>query len=218
MNPRCLFVLMAVFSSWMGLAPLSGFAIDAHIGKIIVQQPTVLIERNGKDILISAFGALLREGDIVKTGPDGKALITFSNGSEVLLASDTQLVVESPIPQTEIRRLILRVFGKIRARIQRTRERQIQITTRNAVIGIKGTDFVVEFRHDITTVATVTGLVNLTSVAMGSSIDIPPGKMTSIAADGQVMPLREIAGDILSDVEIAGEKASEEDISGRRID
>jgi len=109
------------------------------------------------------------------------------------------------------------ISGKIRARVQKSRRQSIRFSTVNAVIGVKGTDFIVSYLDEKTQVATVEGLVNLSSKETTQSIDIPPGKMSEVSPSGEVMALREIAGDILSGVEIAGEKMTESDISGEPI-
>ena len=109
------------------------------------------------------------------------------------------------------------ISGKIRAQINKSRRQKIRVATPNAIIGVKGTDFVVSYEDGKTRVATMEGLVNLASSATDQSVDIPPGKMSEVSPSGEVMTLREIAGDILSGVEIAGEKMSTEDISGKRI-
>jgi hypothetical protein len=135
----------------------------------------------------------------------------------IVLAPNTRLDTESGKKLPPEIKISFKVKGKIRAQIRKTKGRRIRFRTANAVVGVKGTDFVVEFKNKETTVATVEGLVNMKSALTQNSTDIPAGRMCSVSAIGNVMPLREIAGDIMSDVEITGKKMEESDISGEKI-
>lgn len=189
----------------------------ATIGKVVVKQKPVFIERDGKSIRVGGFGALLQENDLVVTTDNGKALITLNNGDTILVARHSKLRVEAGREKSGVLQWIKLITGKIRSQIHKKRHQNIRIATSNALIGVKGTDFVVRYQDGMTQVATVEGLVQLASLATAQSIDIPPGKMSEIGPSGEVLPLREIAGEIMSGVEIAGEKMAPDDISGQRI-
>ena len=111
----------------------------------------------------------------------------------------------------------LNLTGKLRALVNRRPDRSFQVRTVNAVVGVKGTDFVVEEAASQTRVATFNGLVALASAQNGQSVDVPAGKQGAISPSGEVMPLTEIAGDILSGVEIAGKKLSIEEAAGSKV-
>lgn len=206
-----IFLYVAVVSG------IRAFSNSDNIGKVIVKKPNVMIERDGKDINVSGFGALLKDGDVVKTSATGKAQITLKNGDLIMLAQNTRLVTTDSGEESTLSRLVMKIYGKIRAQIQKTQSRNIRFATPNAVIGVKGTDFVVRYRDEQTTVATVEGLVNMMSSTTSDNIDIPPGKMSSVLMDGEVLSLSDIAGEIMTGVEIAGEKMKESDFSGERI-
>lgn len=189
----------------------------AGAGMVVVKSRPVTVERKGRIIKVSGFGALLEDADVVATGPGGKALIKMSNGDRVVIAQNSRLEVKAGKQLSGMAFIFRIVSGKIRAQITQTRRSNVRVATPNAVIGVKGTDFVVSYNDESTQVATMEGLVNMASSATDQSVDIPPGKMSEVSPSGEVMALREIAGDILSGVEIAGEKMSSEDISGERI-
>ena len=109
------------------------------------------------------------------------------------------------------------IFGKMRARVKKSKKFNVRIKTATAVIGVKGTDFVVEYVEKKTTVGTLRGLVNMMSSITNESIDIPKGKMSSVSASGTVLPLTEFAGELLKDVEFAGEQMEEDDYSGEKV-
>jgi len=193
------------------------FSNQKSIGKVSVKKNDVYIEHDGKTAKVSSFGGVFYEGDIVKTGPEGKAELTLQNGDVIVMAPDTRMDVDSDEKLPPEIESSSRVDGKIRAQIRKTDGRKIRFKTANALVGVKGTDFVIEFKNKATTVATVKGLVNMQSSVTENSVDIPAGRMSSVSAAGDVLPLREIAGDIMSDVEIAGKKMEESDVSGQKI-
>ena len=152
-------------------------------------------------------------------GKTGKAQIILSDKSEIILAPSAKLTIIEKMTKSALTTSKSQLFsfeGKIRAKVKKSRSR-IRFKSVNAEINIKGTEFVAEYVGGVTTVATVEGLVNMSSVNSGTDIDIPPGKMSSVSAAGEVMPLSEIAGEILKGVESAGEKMAEEDIAGKKI-
>ena len=90
--------------------------------------------------------------------------------------------------------------------------------TPNAIVGVKGTEFVVEFLSKATNVGTLKGTVNLSSQTTGNSIDLEAGTMSSVSASGEVLTPTEFSGELMRDFEFAGESMSEEDAAGKPID
>ena len=78
-------------------------------------------------------------------------------------------------------------------------------------MGVKGTEFVVEFLSKATNVGTLKGTVNLSSLTTGDSIDLEAGTMSSVHASGEVLPITEFSGELMRDFEFAGESMSEKD-------
>jgi len=213
---------------WLSLAvlvlltssPDSGFSLLDSVGQVNVRSQPVFVIRGGATLNVGSFGRKLENGDIVVTGEAGKAQIIMSDKSEIILASSAKLTVFEKSTQSTFKKIKSFLFsfeGKIRAKFRKSDGRRVKFKSANAEINIKGTEFVAENVNRTTTVATIEGLVNMSSVKTGSNIDIPPGKMSSISAAGEVMPLSEIAGEILKGVEAAGEKMIEEDIAGKKI-
>jgi len=217
MKKKLSLILIFLLSSVLISYSIYAYSNINNVGRVVVKARSVFIERNGKSSLVSGFGAFLALGDKIKTGPTGKALVTLKNGDTIFLSHNSELVPETPKNSQGFSNQVLRILGKIRAKIQKTKTRNVRFATPNAVIGIKGTDFVVEYKKEQTSVATVEGLVNLASPSSGGNIDIPPGKMSTISAAGEVMPLREIAGDIMSDVESAGAQLKANESAGEKV-
>jgi len=196
------------------------FGSAQNIGKVIVKNPAVFVVRNGESLSVSGFGRILKKGDTVITQRDGKAHIILNNGSELFLAPSAKLTISEQLigkSNKGIKQFILSIYGKIRLQIKKRKIKQVTVKTKTAVIAVKGTDFIVSYENEITMVGTLEGLVNLTSRVNQQHIDIPPGKMSSVSPDGDVMSLSEIAGEMLRGVEFAGEQMKESDISGEKI-
>mgnify|MGYP007115335037 FL=1 len=91
------------------------------------------------------------------------------------------------------------------------------IRTTNAIVGVKGTEFVTEFINKTTNVGTIKGLVSLTSLANNQSVELKEGTMSSVNIDGEVLQPSEFSGILMRDFEFAGEKMSGEDAAGKKI-
>ncbi|MDH5559346.1 MAG: FecR family protein [Deltaproteobacteria bacterium] len=214
---RTLFIVILFF------LPLTAFCqfgpASDGLGKVFVVQGEVLVVRDGVEKKVSGFGMVLKMKDVVKTGATGKAKVQLSTGDEVIVAASTKLEInqDNAKKDSAIKNFFLSPFGKIRAMITKSRKQRVIIKTSNAVIGVKGTDFVVEYKMEQTTVATVDGLVNMASSVTNKDIDIPQGKMSSVSPSGEVMALKDIAGEIMSGVEISGTKMEEDEMSGEKI-
>ena len=103
------------------------------------------------------------------------------------------------------------------AKIRKNLARSIQIRTPNAIVAVKGTEFVTEFIQQITNVGTIKGLVSMTSIVNNKSVELKEGTMSSVGIDGAVMPPSEFSGKLMQDFEFAGDKMSEEDAAGKKI-
>ena len=197
-----------------------GFSSTEFIGKVVVKNKGVVVDREGETLAISSFGKKLKSGDMVVTGDSGRAEVIMNNGDVILLAPWSKLTILKNKDQVALKkaaRMTLSFAGKIRAKIKKSRNRRLRFKSANAEINIKGTEFIAEYANKNTIVATLEGLVNISSVKTGNNTDIPAGKMSSVSAAGEVMPLSEIAGEILKGVESAGEKMTEEDVAGKKM-
>ncbi len=211
--------LLLVLSFCQESIQASAFSAAKNIGKVMVKSSPVIVVRKGKRLKVGRFGMNLQKGDIVITPKGGKAQIVLSSGDSLFLASSSQVVLNEEITssaQAKITRIMLS-SGKIRAHIKKKKKRRIRFRTANAIIGVKGTDFVVEHINRTTTVGTREGLVNMASAKSGKNIDIPPGKMSSISPSGEVMPLSEFAGELMKGVEFAGERMRTNDMAGEKM-
>lgn len=99
----------------------------------------------------------LAAGDVVRTGPNGNAVLVFVDGSRFTLKPNSTVII--PAVRAGARRLKLEKGG-IYARMQRQKGRDTAIETAAAVAGVRGTEFELDVdENDTATLTVVEGAV-----------------------------------------------------------
>ena len=179
-----------------------------------------IIIRNGIQINIQKKETIIKNGDLIRTNESGKIILTLLGGDNVFLAPDTEIKFKENKKKKGLSNIInrnLTLKGRLLAKIRKDLSRPIQIRTPNAIVAVKGTEFVTEFIQGITNVGTIKGLVSMTSIVNNKSVELKEGTMSSVNIDGEVMPPSEFSGKLMQDFEFAGDKMSEEDAAGKKI-
>ena len=178
-----------------------------------------IIIRNGIQINLQKK-TIIKNGDLIRTNESGKIILTLLGGDNVFLAPDTEIKFKENKKKKGLSNIInrnLNLKGRLLAKISKDFSRPIQIRTPNAIVAVKGTEFVTEFIQQITNVGTIKGLVSMTSIVNNKSVELKEGTMSSVNIEGEVMPPSEFSGKLMQDFEFAGEKMSEEDAAGKKI-
>ena len=189
-------------------------------GAVKLVEGNGIIIRNGIQINIQKKETIIKNGDLIRTNESGKIILTLLGGDNVFLAPDTEIKFKENKKKKGLSNVInrnLTLKGRLLAKIRKNLARPIQIRTPNAIVAVKGTEFVTEFIQGITNVGTIKGLVSMTSVVNNKSVELKEGTMSSVSIDGAVMPPSEFSGKLMQDFEFAGEKMSEEDAAGKKI-
>jgi len=186
------------------------------VATLVLLEKSVQVIREGRMMQIRSQETALYNDDQIETGPDGKAKIAFENGDLAYLGPNSTLDIRTKVTPS-VTKITLKLSGKLRAMVNHRVGRSFRIRTVNAVVGVKGTDFVTESTGKQTRVGTLKGLVSLASNKTGGTVDVPAGKQGSVSISGEIMPLTEIAGDILEGVEIAGKQLNLNESAGQRI-
>ena len=179
-----------------------------------------IIIRNGIQINLQKKETIIKNGDLIRTNESGKIILTLLGGDNVFLAPDTEIKFKEKKKKKGLFNIInrnLTLKGRLLAKIRKNLARPIQIRTPNAIVAVKGTEFVTEFIQQITNVGTIKGLVSMTSIVNNKSVELKEGTMSSVTIDGAVMPPSEFSGKLMQDFEFAGDKMSEEDAAGKKI-
>ena len=187
-------------------------------GQVQLVEGRAIIVRQGKEIGIDSYPLDFRDQDLIQTFDKGKVNLTLNGGDVIFLAPKTEILFEEKLETKGLEKIInrtLKLKGRLLARIQHNPAKPIQIRTSNAIVGVRGTEFVVEYLSNTSNVGTLKGTVNLSSLITGESIDLESGTMSSVSASGEVLPITEFSGEIMRDFEFAGESMSEDDSSGK---
>ena len=144
-------------------------------GQAQLVEGRAIIVRQGKEMEIDSYPSDFKDQDLIQTFDKGKVNLTLKGGDLSFLAPNTEMRFDEKLEIKGSERFLnrtLKLKGRLLARIQRNPETQIQIRTPNAIVGVKGTEFVVEFLSKDTNVGTLKGTVNLSSLTTGDSIDL----------------------------------------------
>ena len=128
---------------------LSGGAYAAEIGLVKVSQGAVRIER-GAQRIDAKVGTAVQPADVIVTGADGSAGITFSDNSLVSVGPDSVFAIDKYRFDTTThagefegslkRGRLAAVSGKM---VKQSPE-AMKIRTPSAIMGVRGTEFVVQ--------------------------------------------------------------------------
>ena len=199
-------------------APIQAQSQPSGVVKLV--EGNGIIIRNGIQINLQKKETIIKNGDLIRTNVSGKIILTLLGGDDVFIAPDTEIKFKENKKKKGLSNVInrnLTLKGRLLAKIRKNLARPIQIRTPNAIVAVKGTEFVTEFIQGITNVGTIKGLVSMTSIVNNKSVELKEGTMSSVNIEGTVMPPSEFSGKLMQDFEFAGDKMSEEDAAGKKI-
>lgn len=143
---RLLDVRRLVLALTLGLAPIVGLATD--IAQFKVAKGAVYLERGGKR-MPAYVGTHLQATDIVVTGADGSAGITFIDNSLLSVGPNSVLQIEryafnsttheGVFDTTLSRGTLSMVSGKI----AKQSPEAVKVRTPSSILGVRGTEFLV---------------------------------------------------------------------------
>ena len=133
------------------LAVLAGGVVAAHaadIGQVKIAKGRVTIERQGK-AMPAAVGARLQVADVVRTGADGSVGITMDDDSLLSAGPNSALSLDNYAFDTTTNQgrldtsLNKGTLSVISGRIAKQTPDAMTVRTPNAILGVRGTEFVV---------------------------------------------------------------------------
>jgi hypothetical protein len=146
-------------------------------------------------------GESLREGDIVRTGPDGRAAIEYFDGSLTRLDYDARfsLVTLETLRNPAESKVILggQTAGNSYNRVTdlTDAESRFEIGTPTATASAQGTVYAVIVDEGSTTIAVAEGLVTASSAS--GSLGVSAGKMVVVGAGGAIGAVQDISQELL---------------------
>jgi hypothetical protein len=131
------------------LIVLAGPALAADAGTIKVSKGDVHIQRAGAS-LPAPVGAAVRPSDVIVTGADGSAGITFTDNSLVSVGPDTVFAIDKYRFDTTTYagefegNLKQGKLAAVSGKMVKQSPESMRIRTPSAVMGVRGTEFVVQ--------------------------------------------------------------------------
>jgi PKD repeat protein len=158
-------------------------------GQVAVQRGSGAFE-TGED------GTSLREGDTVRTGPDGRASIEYFDGSLTRLDFDTSFTLvtletlgnEATSKVLETSQADGNSYQQVAELVDA--ESRFETETPTATASVHGTEYALLVSQGSTTIAVVSGVVTVGGAT--TSVDVPAGKMVIVGTGGTVGPIQDI--------------------------
>lgn len=130
----------------LGFAPIAGLATD--IAQFKVAKGAVFLERSGKRFAANV-GTHLQATDIVITGADGSAGITFVDNSLLSLGPNSVLQIERYAFNSTTHEgvfdttLSKGTLSMVSGKIAKQSPEAVKIKTPSSILGVRGTEFLV---------------------------------------------------------------------------
>lgn len=160
----------------MALALPSGLVAQQaqSAGQISRLIPTVNLQ-HGSRVQLAAAGAKVLWGDLVTTDHGGRARITLDDGSILNVGSESQMRIVQHDAASQ-RTQVQLAYGRLRASAVRLARAgsSFEVRTPTAVAGVVGTDFVMEFVNELSSIHVYEGSVNFCNLG-GQCITIGAG-------------------------------------------
>ena len=124
-------------------------AIAADVGLIKVSKGDVRIERAGGKVA-AAVGAAVQASDVIVTGADGLAGITFTDNSLVSLGPNSRYSIDkyrfdSTTHQGEFESSLSKGrLAAISGKMVKQSPEAMKVRTPSAIMGVRGTEFIVQ--------------------------------------------------------------------------
>jgi len=183
----------------------AGPAQSRQFATFHLQEGTVEIQRAGEGgFNVAAEGQTLREGDVIRTGPDGRAEIEYFDGSITRLDFNTTFTIVALTEESEAGSTVIEADQASGGTFSRVVEltgsqSRFQTSTPTAVASVRGTDYFVLINEDGTQiVGVIEGLVDVggtvgddvgltalrgvdvsPSGVLGAPFDLPPELLNS---------------------------------------
>ena len=147
----------------------------------------VAISRDGAQFVEGRDGDLLQQGDVIRTGDESHAVLTFYDGSTVEVEPNSELIVETLAASTagDLVMEMRQDFGRTWHVVSRslTPNSKYEIRTPTSTATVRGTAFLVSVDpNGASNIATTDGTVH--AIAAGQEVSVPPGFKTLSGVGG----------------------------------
>ena len=157
-------------------ANASAQVVEAHVASV---NGRVVVSGNARTSSVLTRGELLSPGDVIDTHGGGRVRIELSDGSVVIVQSETRLVLQDYRSVTSLRELLNVLVGHVRIKINHfsSQPNPYRVNSPSASIAVRGTEFGVTVgTSGDTEVVVYEGLVEVVSLSDPKSrVVVEPG-------------------------------------------
>ncbi|MBM3326167.1 MAG: hypothetical protein FJY65_04165 [Calditrichaeota bacterium] len=185
-------ISIILFIALIAVGLNSEFALaagDKSIALTLKVTGDVKMKKAGADRVVPLkFGAVLDDGDWIRTGADGFATLIFTDDkSQIKLTANTEITIEGKRDaQSNIAKRVSMEVGQLFAKVEQQRG-ILQVATPTSVASVKGTEFwVIVFEDGTTQIVTIEGLIELLNTQSGRIVDVRPGQRGESTPDGGI--------------------------------
>jgi hypothetical protein len=145
---KSILILLGIVMLVIGWS-VCGFAESEHVGIVKTVSGNVAIERNGQSVA-AQINTKVINGDLVKTGPDGKVGLVFADDTVISMGSNSQIVIENFLFEPAekqlsfVARMIQGTASFLSGQIAKLAPDSVRLETPDATIGLRGTRVLVK--------------------------------------------------------------------------
>ncbi|OGH01927.1 MAG: hypothetical protein A2600_09700 [Candidatus Lambdaproteobacteria bacterium RIFOXYD1_FULL_56_27] len=181
---KSLWLVLLVCSQWVS----ASWALGAGIAVVRLQSGSLVVHRGESQLALKTLDDQLelQEGDELQTAGQTRALVTFfKDSAQVQMYSDALLGLDA-LEQAAMK--LQFTLGKAVFKVTPNNggRTNLQVRTVNAVLGVKGTEFLVQASPKQTLLYTLSGVVTFARLdQIAQKIEVAQSFASSIAAQGK---------------------------------
>tara|TARA_B100001964_G_C14214768_1_gene592192 strand:- start:107 stop:784 length:678 start_codon:yes stop_codon:yes gene_type:complete len=170
MNKKFLLVILLFNLNQTVFAQRIAIATKA-LGSVEIEKK----EKSGFNMLKA--GTILNDGDRIRTGSDGFALIIFiDDKSQLKIKEESEVTITGKKIASTISKNIRMDNGTVRAQVNKQRKGEFVIQSTTSVASVKGTDFwFIANSEEGDMLIGIEGIVDLFNVVSGLNVDVTAG-------------------------------------------
>lgn len=134
----------------LALVLISSARAAEKVGVIVSIKAPVTIQREGAEFAAN-LGEEIHLGDLVRTGISGKAKILFEGRVILVIIDNTEVEISKHLydPKENTTKSFFELkSGFVRTILEKYHDTSLDISSRNAVAGVRGTDFLMKYTPD----------------------------------------------------------------------
>ena len=181
--------------------------VSRRVGELVYTEGKVTLHRGGSAPSTADIGQVVENFDILQTGPKSRATLELDPGSpggaEIRLAENTAFYYESALSDDRTRKTVVQLLaGSVAVKVQKLADGEFRVGADNAVLGVRGTTFIVNTIPDGALLVTCAeGRVEVTDED-GERLYAQPGRIVSQPA-GESVREELVALESLADFRVA---------------